>query len=161
MDRDGGRTRKRLRQRAAKRAFDQRNRQRLLLFNRVLEIRARLHMGPADMDVSWNDFGSIIHRCMQWSRVSNFFALQVAHPPDGPKGNHVLVPMTREQFASVYPELMEAADAAEHVPVIQTWINAFDGDPLFTGDKGNPADHRRHVIYPVGDLDPRSPIRST
>lgn len=158
MDRDGGRMRKRLRQRAAKRAFDQRNRQRLLMFNRVLEIRDNLHMGPADTKISWDDFGSIIHHCMEWSRVANFFALQVAHPPDGSSGRHVLVPMSRAEFSSVYPELMDDAIATEHVPVIQTWINAFDGDPLFTGAKGSAADHRRSVMYPVGDLDPRRPI---
>ena len=153
--------RKRLRQRAAKRAFDQRNRQRLMLYNRVLTMREQLHMGPSDMDVSWNDFGSIIHHCMKWSHVASFFALQVAHPPDGRKGHHVLVPMTRAQFAAAFPEHLEDADAAEHVPVIQTWIGAFDGDPLFTGQRANPADHPRRVMYTVGSLDPRSPIRST
>ena len=64
--------RKRLRQRAAKRAFDQRNRQRLMLYNRVLAMREQLHMGPNDMDVAWNDFGSIIHHCMKWSHVAAF-----------------------------------------------------------------------------------------
>ena len=161
-DRDGGKRRLRLKQKAAELSKVQKTTERRKKILELMQIRDCLNMGPHGRNMKWPCFIEFVNNAEEWASKHNTRIIQVAYfdnPAKHAGNTHIVFPMATHVFKKVYPEMVVEA-SSKSLAIVQTMIMD-EKDPLFRVTDEKSVSHslllamvrfKRCPVYPIEDM---------